>query len=69
MQLLFLESAHKVSKMDVKVTAQFCPLFFPKKNSHLFQGKCSNTRCGEPPTINNKNARYNRNYGSQKRFY
>ena len=33
------------------------PLFSPKKNSHLCQGKCSDTRCGEPPTINNENAK------------
>ena len=31
--------------------------------------KCSDTRCGEPPAINNKNAQYNRNYGSHKIFY
>ena len=68
MQLLFLEYAHKVSKTDVKVTAQFYPFFSKKRKIHLCQGKCSDTRCGESPAINNKNARYNRNYGSQKRF-
>ena len=31
--------------------------------------KCYDTRCEEPPAINNENARYNRNYGAQKRFY
>ena len=31
MQLMFLESAHKVSNMDVKVTAQFCPFCFSKQ--------------------------------------
>ena len=25
--------------------------------------------CGEPPAMNNQNARYNRNIGAQKRFY
>ena len=25
--------------------------------------------CGEHPAINNKNARYNRDIGAQKRFY
>ena len=25
-------------------------------------------RCGEPPAMNNQNARYNRNIGAQKRF-
>ena len=29
------------------------PFFF----SHLCQGKCSDTRCGEPPAINNENAK------------
>ena len=31
--------------------------------------KCSNTRRGEPPAINNQNARFNRNIGAQKSFY
>ena len=30
MQLFFLESAQKVSKMDVKVTTQFVPFFSQK---------------------------------------
>ena len=50
-----------------------CPilplLFSKKKNSYLCQGKCSDTRCGEPPAINNKNAWYKINYGSHKIFY
>ena len=28
----------------------------------------SESECGEPPTINNENARYNRNIGAHKRF-
>ena len=69
MKLIFLEYAQKVSKMDVKVTAQFFPFFSKKKNSNLCQGKCSDTRCGEPPTMNNQNAQYNRNIGAQNIFY
>ena len=70
MQTFFLESPQKVSKMDVKVTSQFFPFFSKKKqNSHLCQGKCSDTKCGEPPAMNNQNTRYNINIGAQKRFY
>ena len=60
----------KVSIIDLKVVDQFCP-FFPKRKkiSHLCQGKCSDTRCDEPPTINNENAQYNRNNRANKRFY
>ena len=35
MQLIFLESAQKDSKMDVKVVAQFFPLFFSKKQKNF----------------------------------
>ena len=58
MQPISSDSVQKVSEIDLKVAAQFCPLFFfkEKKNSHLCQGKCSDTICGEPLAINNKNA-------------
>ena len=56
MQLVFSDSVQKVSEIDLKVAAQFCPHFLKRKKiSHLCQGKCSDTRCGEPPTINNEN--------------
>ena len=35
MQLRFLESAQKVSKMDVKVVDQFCPLLFFQKQKKI----------------------------------
>ena len=56
MQPVSSDSMQKVSESDLKVIGQFCPLFLKrKKNSHLCQGKCSDTRCGEPPAINNEN--------------
>ena len=59
MQPISSDSVQKVSEIDLKVATQFCPYFFlkRKKISHLCQGKCSDTRCGEPPAINNKNAK------------
>ena len=39
MQSVSSDFVHKVSEIDLKVTAQ-------KKNSHLCQGKCSDTKCG-----------------------
>ena len=71
MQPVSSDSMHKISEIDLKVVAQFYPLFFFKEIffSHLCQGKCSDTRCGEPPAMNNQNARYNINIGAQKRFY
>ena len=47
---------------------KFAP-FSSKKISRLCQGKCSDTRCGEPLAIKNENARYNRNIGARKIFY
>ena len=63
MQSISSNFVHKVSKIDLNVAAQ------KKKNSHLCQGKCFDTRCGEPPAISNGNTRYNRNIGLQKIFY
>ena len=58
MQPFSSDSMHKISEIDLKVAAQFCPLFLKrKKKFHLCQGKCSDTRCGEPPAINNENAK------------
>ena len=59
MQPVSSNSVHKISEIDLKVRAQFFPLFFlkRKKNSHLCQGKCSDTICGEPPAIKNDNAK------------
>ena len=60
MQLVSSNYVHKYSEIDLKVTAQFFPLFLfgkeEEKISHLCQGKCSDTRCGEPPTMNIQNA-------------
>ena len=60
MQPVSFDSMQKVSEIDLKFTAQFPPFFFleKKKNiSHLCQGKCSDTKCGEHPAINNENAK------------
>ena len=60
MQPVSSDSMQKVLEIDLKVTTQFS-LFFclrkEKKNSHMFQGKCYDTRSGEPPAMNNQNAR------------
>ena len=58
MQPVSFDSVQKVSEIDLKVAAQFCPLFLKRIFFfHLCQGKCFDTRCGEPPAINNENAK------------
>ena len=61
MQSVSSDFVQKVSEIDQKVTA-------PEKISHLCQGKCSDTRCGEPPAIKNENAWYDRNIGEKRDF-
>ena len=48
------------------------PSFFVWKRkffSHLCQEKFSDTKCGEPPAINNENSWYKKNIGAPKLFY